>query len=374
MPGITSIEVEAFRCFERLRVEGLTPVSLIVGKNNAGKTALLEALEAVASERSPFVLYRASFERGEYRLRKGPDEDHVELDISHWFHGHRVEESSTFSLRATGDRERHVFRAVQSAPAPPAFAPGAGPRLTLLLAPPAPGGPHSSGPPTYGQNVNGVWVPDGPSNLPLTPDGFLGAGPASSFAGFGSRLSPPVGFVTTGRLVPSELARLWSTVALTPAEDRTLEALRIVEPAVDRVAISESYQGAIARVLLRGAPGPVPLGSLGEGVSRILTLGLNLSVVQGGFLFLDEIENGLHWSVMPKVWRFLTETARALDIQVFATTHSKDCLEGLADLHRTHPTLAQNVSVHRLEGGRETSVRFDADRIAEFVDMDLEAR
>ena len=53
MPGITSIEIENFRSFPRLSVGGLTPVSLIVGPNNAGKTALLEAIEAVASERSP---------------------------------------------------------------------------------------------------------------------------------------------------------------------------------------------------------------------------------------------------------------------------------------------------------------------------------
>ena len=77
---------------------------------------------------------------------------------------------------------------------------------------------------------------------------------------------------------------------------------------------------------------------------------------------------------MPKVWRFLVETALAGDIQIFAATHSKDWLEGLADLHRTHPTLAAHVSVHRLEAGRETSVRFDAGRIAEYVEMELEAR
>jgi AAA15 family ATPase/GTPase len=109
-------------------------------------------------------------------------------------------------------------------------------------------------------------------------------------------------------------------------------------------------------------------------VSRVFALALHLAVARGGFLFLDEIENGLHWSVMPSVWRFLVETARSLDVQVFATTHSKDCLEALADLNRTYPELAEQVSVQRLEAGRETSVRFDAGRIAENLEMDLEAR
>ncbi len=161
---------------------------------------------------------------------------------------------------------------------------------------------------------------------------------------------------------------------LTPGEERTVDALRIVEPAIDRIAISELAGSASAKVLLRGAEGPVPLGTLGEGASRMLTLALYLAVTQGGFLLLDEIENGLHWSVMPRLWHFLVETARALDVQVFATTHSKDCLEGLADLYRARPDLARDVSVHRLEVGRETSLLFDASRIAEFIEMDLEAR
>jgi len=91
-------------------------------------------------------------------------------------------------------------------------------------------------------------------------------------------------------------------------------------------------------------------------------------------LLIDEIENGLHWSVMPRIWRFLVETARTLDVQVFASTHSKDWLEGLADLHRTDPTLTADVAVHRLEAGRETPVRFDAAGIADYVAMELEAR
>jgi predicted ATPase len=186
-------------------------------------------------------------------------------------------------------------------------------------------------------------------------------------------MQPPVGFVTTDHVLPRKLAQLWTNVVLTPGELHTTDALRLVEPSVERIAISES-DGPSAKVLLRGKEGPVPLGTLGEGVTRMLALAIHLVRTEGGHLLIDEIENGLHWSVMPKVWRFLIETARARDVQVFATTHSKDWLEGLADLHRADPELAANVSVHRLEAGRETSVRFDAGRIAEYVEMELEAR
>lgn len=349
---ITSVELESFRCFKQLRVDELARVNLVVGANNSGKTVLLEAIEAVVSRESPFLLYRASLERGEYRRRREAEETIVDLDLRHWFHGHRLEPGAAFRIRATGNRELSVRRIIEAvppnAPSPPFVPTG------LQLATERPGAPPMPA-------------------LPLSADGLLGAGSPSRFNTFGLRLRPPVGFFATDRLVPRELARLWTNVVLTPGELHTVEALRLIEPAIDRIAISES-DGTIAKVLLRGSDEPVPLGTLGEGVSRVLALALHLVLTQSGYLLVDEIENGLHWSVMPKVWRFLIETALARDVQVFATTHSKDWLEGLADLHRADPELASHVSVHRLEVGRETSVRFDVSRIAEYVEMELEAR
>lgn len=342
---ITSVEIDGFRCFKKLRVDGLTRVNVIVGANNSGKTVLLEAIEAVASHESSSALYRSSIERGEFRRRREAEGPGLEVDPRHWFHGHALAPGIGFTVRGMGDRERSVSRTIEAASTSSPFVRG-----KYFL--------------TTGLDGTGIG---------LFEDDWLGIGFPSKLGTAGLRLRPPVGFVTTDRLSPGELAPLWTNVVLTPGELHTVEALRLIEPAIERIAIVES-DGPIAKVLLRGAESPVPLGTLGEGVSRIFALALHLVLTQGGFLLIDEIENGLHWSVMPKVWRFLVETALARDVQVFATTHSKDWLEGVANLHRTHPELAAQVSVHRLEAGRETSVRFDASRIAEYVEMELEAR
>ena len=360
MPLITRLEVDGFRCFKKLCVDGLSRVNAFVGKNNSGKTALLEAVEAVVSENSPFLLYRASMERGESRLPRrsaGRAEmvtDVVELDIRHWFHGHRLEEGTAYSLRAAGERSS------------PSCALSSGCRPTRRL-------PHSFRT-ASSLRSNGLVRAPPLLTLPLGADGFLGVPGPIRVVETALTLRPPVSFITTRRLLAAELSLLWQSVVLTPREDAAVAALRLVEPTVERVAVSGNGDSAVAQVLLRGATGPVPLGTLGEGVSRIFALALHLAETQGGFLLVDEIENGLHWSVMPTIWRFLVETARALDVQIFATTHSKDCLEAVAELHRSQPDLAGDISVHRLEAGRETPVRFDASRIAEYIDMKLETR
>lgn len=41
---IKNIKIQNFRCFEELKISGFEKINLISGKNNIGKTALLEAL------------------------------------------------------------------------------------------------------------------------------------------------------------------------------------------------------------------------------------------------------------------------------------------------------------------------------------------
>lgn len=72
---------------------------------------------------------------------------------------------------------------------------------------------------------------------------------------------------------------------------------------------------------------PVPLASMGEGAQRILSLALALLSAQNGLLLIDEIENEVHYSAQSQLWRFVFGVARKSNVQVFATTHSWDCVE-----------------------------------------------
>ncbi|MGC4119169.1 MAG: AAA family ATPase [Myxococcales bacterium] len=87
-----------------------------------------------------------------------------------------------------------------------------------------------------------------------------------------------------------------------------------------------------------------------------------LGVATGGVLLVDELDDGLHYTVLPRLWRFLVEAARKLDLQVFATTHSRDCIEAIASLQREADgtDLAQDITVHRLELGSPRTVRMDS--------------
>lgn len=72
---IENVTINNYRSFRRLRVEGLTRVNLFVGRNNVGKTSLLDALDLYVQRATPEALWRASDRRRESRYVEGSDPD-----------------------------------------------------------------------------------------------------------------------------------------------------------------------------------------------------------------------------------------------------------------------------------------------------------
>jgi AAA15 family ATPase/GTPase len=135
---------------------------------------------------------------------------------------------------------------------------------------------------------------------------------------------------------------LWDNIALTDAEEHVLMALRIIAPEVERVNLigtteSNRISDRTAIVKTASSSEPVPLRSLGDGMNRLFGIALALVNSKGGMLLIDEIENGLHYSVQADVWELIFQTARQLDIQVFVTTHSWDCISAFQKAAQENP-------------------------------------
>ena len=116
----------------------------------------------------------------------------------------------------------------------------------------------------------------------------------------------------------------------------------------------------------------VPLGNFGKGMRRLLALALALNMPKGGIVLIDEIDTGLHYSIMGDMWLLVVNAAIQNDVQVFATTHSLDCLRGLAWLCEHHPELAGKVSVQKIEPSLNEAVAFDAEDIQVAAEQAIE--
>ena len=121
---------------------------------------------------------------------------------------------------------------------------------------------------------------------------------------------------------------LWDTIALTEYEDHIAEALRIIDCSVDRITFvnDEANRKRKPVVKLKNRKNVLPLGSMGDGINRILTIILALVNAGDSYLLIDEFENGLHHTVQEDLWKMIFQLAKELNVQVFATTHSDDCI------------------------------------------------
>jgi AAA15 family ATPase/GTPase len=121
---------------------------------------------------------------------------------------------------------------------------------------------------------------------------------------------------------------------MTNREQTIVDALRIIEPKIEQLVFVIDEKNAnrerIPIVKLRDSDIRYPLGSMGDGINRILTILLAMANVENGILIIDEFENGLHYTIQKQLWKMIFELAERLHIQVFATTHSNDCINSFA--------------------------------------------
>ena len=126
---------------------------------------------------------------------------------------------------------------------------------------------------------------------------------------------------------------MWDSIALTAAEEQIVSALKIISPDINDVSMIGS-NGSRTRMAIAKSlnyPTPIPLRSFGDGVNRLFGIILSLTCAKGGILLIDEIENGLHHSSLVKIWKVIFQMSRELEVQVFATSHSWDCIEAFQE-------------------------------------------
>jgi ABC-type multidrug transport system ATPase subunit len=65
---------------------------------------------------------------------------------------------------------------------------------------------------------------------------------------------------------------------------------------------------------------------MGDGFQRCFEIGVAAVMHEWPFLYVDEIDNGLHHTVLEPVWRWLALLSQKRGLQIFATTHSEECI------------------------------------------------
>jgi len=363
--------------FSQFSIRDLGRITLLVGTNNSGKTTVLEAICVLLAVGDPSSIWSILSRRGEdlwgERDPIASLSTSRQVDIRRLFRGHEIEVGKSFSLHADTDSNPISMLGMIEEPRP------VQPTLFDTEAPPPESAEDFLPPLTLTLN----WNPGRGMTLPISRRGGISIESIHRWTRSGAFDGIQVRYVTASSLNAEHVMMLFEDIVLTPAEERVTQAMRIIEPDIERIASSGGERiragsrypgrGGIL-VKLKGIKDRVPIGSMGDGIWRML--GLALSVVQsaGGMLLVDEIDTGLHHTVMKNLWRFLYRCAKEFDVQIFATTHSRDCFQSLAVICREDVAQGSDVTIHRIEKGEAETVAYTEQEIVVAADLDMEVR
>lgn len=334
---VSTLTVTRFRSLRNLTVGPFGRVNLITGKNNTGKSTLLEAIRVLVTDGAPSTLFSILNYRGESAVsdRELP----ITLPESPWF-------SSLFSC----------FPNLSGCSEPFSISSGNGDSESTKTVEVKVG--------WYSEQVDEKTGDR--RTVPTTETDLFGETDSVPFLEIKNpyrqrriRLDDRRALLRRGLIdlaeaprIPciyiepfssrstSQLGALWDAIALTNGEKQVVEALRIIAPDIEAVSMIGSETSSRPRTAIaksRQFRAPVSLRTFGDGVNRLFGIILSLVNAEGGVLLVDEIENGLHHSILPEVWRVIFRMAEELNIQVFATTHSWDCVDAFQQAANEHP-------------------------------------
>lgn len=348
-----TLQIKHFRGIQQLQIDDLSRINLVLGKNNAGKTSVLEALFLLCGATNPSMPNTISFLRGQRIANVLPDNlwrclfygmnprtlIHVE---GRWHNEirNRVLEIESRMSASSDDMESGVGTASYDELTIDSL------RLTY----------HDANDREVVTKAKFDRELRQHETIPMERDDFI----RCTFLSARS-------YSTMERD-----ARQFSHLVRIKQDHDVVEALKIIEPRVSGVEVLSEYGGSSVYVDL-GLPSLIPLAACGEGFVRFFSIIVEVTSCRQGLLLIDEIDNGLHYSVMAKLWTLLGRMCVEHDVQIVATTHNDELVMSAVDSFVSQPEDLAVFRIDRTEQGHK-SVRYDEELLPAVREGQFEIR
>ena len=350
MIHLSSFEAVHYRGIDGLSLPKLSHVNLITGVNGVGKTALIEAIWLFTGRHNPRLLWDANVQRS-----TNPTVNPVS-DLS----------DKPLKLRGTDTNGCDEWKV--------AFEKAAEVIWDTVVV--TDSGHKIEQHPLVGQLR--VWINDEEldSELPYrhnTPRGLV-AFKKNELAVL--TMPPCIIEGTRWQLeIAGEHLKLYSDMVREGRKDAVTKAVNFILPNIKDIQIltDETGESYLSVIIDKGAQ--LPLKDLGGGVVRLLKLYLDFSAVRNGMMLIDEIENGIHYSVLRDLWNRVRVWMHEWKVQFVATTHSAECIEAAMEAFADEPN---ELAIHKLytegESGHVKAATFTGDALEGARNLNLEVR
>ncbi len=312
----TKLLIQNFRGIQTLEITDFKQLNLLVGRNNCGKTSVLEALFLISGMANPQLPVAINFFR-DFGLAKDEAFDCLFYNLDF-------------------NRLPRIEAIVQGATEK---------KRTLTIAPIYAN--YLSSDNQKLKNHDLAPLSDQTFNVTTSPLQVV-AGIQQDFSE-DQQIGHAEAHLQEGQFVlpenykePLRCAFLSTKTAMSQLEQR-LSQLLVQKNLTPIILVLKEIEPALSDIRL-GANGMIyvdigldkllPLNLMGDGIRRVLAILSAVFDLKNGILLLDEIENGFHYSSLTTLWKALALAAQEFNVQIFATTHSYECVEAFATLEQ----------------------------------------
>jgi len=348
-----SIKIKNLRAITELKVNNLGQVNLFVGQNNCGKTTLLEGLFFLIGATNPRLLLSVNTFRGLTVLSK-------EL-LRTFFHNMSIKIPIEIygEVRESKEEQKLLIRPIKKKI--PSTKPAVSDFVTVTIE------PGDSKPP---------FIPDGleleynstENPAEKTVSSIFLKGDEVIVEGTKER---KVRGIFNNPLTIFDWKDRFAAAQRRKQVQEIIAFLKKIEPNLSDLRLNEI--GLIE--VDTGIPGLIPANLLGGGIAKFLSVSLAILDSRDGIVLIDEIENGLHYSAQQIMWQAVLNWAQELNVQVFATTHSNECVKAFSNSVET-TLFGSEAKLFRIERKDEKfrTVEYTKELLAESLDSNWEVR
>lgn len=306
---IRTVSIRNFRCFRSVSIADCRRINVIVGRNASGKTALMEAIAlALGTSQELAIRYRAW--RSIPTTLTPQTMMNPEMDRLVWndlFFDFDL--SKKISITLVGDKQHSRSLRIRY-DAAKGFAPVETPGQPTLIASPI----------IFEYKKHGVKA-HVVRAIPLGTQYF--------YRGAETETPRDAFFPAHFALDPNEPVKQFTNFSAVRGVNLVVDEIKNEFPFIEGIEVG--LRAGISTLFLDipTSPQKIPVGFVSAGISKILTILLSISTFKGGAVFVDEIENGIYFDRYEAMWRSFYNFCVANDVQLFASTHSDECLGAL---------------------------------------------
>ena len=301
---VENLTFSNFKCFKNINVNNFKRINLISGKNNIGKTSLMEGIELFVSSSNSLDLSLNIYEMMKRRQSNLRRDRYFELDFI-------FENSSKVELTINNKTIKIQYSETMQEEANDLS------NDEILM---------TEYEPSLKLNINSE-----ERNLSIER---LIHRPHMIRKERYDTIKSKINFITSTTTDERDIAILYGKLIDLNKEKFLNDSLKLFDENLVSLKQKATDRDIILKVALKDRELPVLLSSLGEGINRYIAILCAIWASKDGYLFIDEIENGIHFTNYTKLWNIIFQVSEIAKCQIFITTHSKECIEVFNEVNK----------------------------------------